>query len=74
MKIQIGPEQLEERTSDFEYEGYNFKLISTDPYGFIRVFSIKEKKYLDEQFTGNADAKRGVMKYVHGLLTKKDKK
>lgn len=68
--LQIGPAPEEKRTSDYEYEGYKFKLIATDPYGFYKVFSIKDKQYLNEQFTGITNAKIGAMKYVNN---KKDK-
>ena len=68
--MHFGPQRDEERTITYEYEGFTFKLVSEDPYGFIRVFSLKDKKNLEERFTGNFEAKIGAQKYTNNVLKK----
>lgn len=71
--LSIGPVSEQERTQDYEQDGVKFKLRYEDPYGFLKVYCLNDKRYLDEQFTNLTAAKLGISKYLKNRLQKKDK-
>lgn len=70
MTLSIGPANPE-RTNDFEHNGWKFRFKANDPYGFITVYCLTNKKTLDGQFTGVADAEKYCKRYI---LTQNEKK
>jgi hypothetical protein len=71
--LSIGPQLEQERTQDFEQDGVKFKLRYEDPYGFLKVYCLNDKRYLNEQFTNLTAAKIGIAKYLKVRSEKKDK-
>lgn len=69
--IRIGPQPAEERTTDYEYKGFKFKIIAEDPYGFYKIFCIKTRKYLDGRYTEQKPARIAIAYYVNNVLLKK---
>ena len=64
MSLTIGPANPE-RTTDFEFDGWKFKFKAYDPYGFIKVTSLKDQKTLDGQFTSVLEAEKFCKMYVN---------
>lgn len=71
--LRIGPQPEEERTQDFEHNGFRFKLKSLDPYGFIKITSLKDNKNLDGAYTSFVEARRGAIEHVIKVLEPKSK-
>ena len=72
MKINIGPAN-DERKQEYIYEGFKFILKAHDPYGFIRVTSLKDNRTLNEQFTDFDRARQGARLYATKNLVKSKK-
>lgn len=68
MDLFIGPQPDEERTRDFEHNGYKFKLKAHDPYGFVKITSLTGNKTLDGQYTSFTEAQRAAINHVTNVL------
>ena len=62
----------DDRTKDFEHNGFKFKLKAYDPYGFIKVTSLTGNKNLDGQYTSFTEAQRGAIEHVVKVLLPKE--